>query len=129
MARIGYRIEGIRYTPRQLYRPECLRKFDDVICRHVNARVPVPVSRPTRLRCYIERCWWCGVMLEPQPGSDAQCVNCMGIILVLLCCSALLTPISRLAIGHPYEWRRFGNSLQELKELAAVIAFAISIKI
>jgi hypothetical protein len=34
---MGYRIEGTRYTPQHLYRPECLRRlqFDDVICRYM----------------------------------------------------------------------------------------------
>jgi FkbM family methyltransferase len=81
--RIGYRIEGTRYTPRHLYRPECLRtlQFDDVICRHmfehgqtcefIQVGAYDGVSTDP-LRRYIERCGWRGVMLEPQPGPAAQ---------------------------------------------------------
>jgi FkbM family methyltransferase len=80
---LGYHIEGTRYTPRHLYRPECLRtlRFDDVICRYMFERGQVcnfiqvgaydGVSTDP-LRCYIERCGWRGVMLEPQPGPAAQ---------------------------------------------------------
>lgn len=83
LARFGYRVEGTRYTPRHLYRPECLRslQFDDVICRYMFEHGPAcnfiqvgaydgvstdPLNR------YIARCGWRGVMLEPQPGPAAQ---------------------------------------------------------
>lgn len=83
VGRLGYRIEGTRYTPRHLYRPECLRnlQFDDVICRFMFERGPAcnfiqigaydgistdPLNR------YITRCGWRGVMLEPQPGPAAE---------------------------------------------------------
>jgi FkbM family methyltransferase len=79
----GYRVEGTRYTPRHLFRPECVRplQFDDVICRymfeHGQACTFIQVGAydglaADPLRRYIERCGWCGVMLEPQPGPAAQ---------------------------------------------------------
>jgi FkbM family methyltransferase len=80
---MGYHVEGTRYTPRHLYRPECLRslQFDDVICRHMFEHGEVcnfiqvgaydGISTDP-LRPYIERCGWRGVMLEPQPGPAAQ---------------------------------------------------------
>lgn len=83
IGRLGYRIEGTRYTPRQLYRPECLRtlQFHDVICRHmfecgqdcnfIQVGAYDGVSTDP-LRRYIERCGWRGVMVEPQPGPAAQ---------------------------------------------------------
>lgn len=83
LGRIGYRIEGTRYTPRHLYRTECLRTlmFDDVICRHMfehgQACTFIQVGAydgvsTDPLRRYIERCGWRGVLLEPQPGPAAQ---------------------------------------------------------
>jgi len=81
--RLGYRIEGTRYTPHHLYRQECLRdlQFDDVICRYmfehraacnfiqVGAYDGVSTDPLNR---YIARCGWRGVMLEPQSGPAAQ---------------------------------------------------------
>jgi FkbM family methyltransferase len=75
---VGYRIEGIRYTPRQFYNPAVARTltFDDVVCRHMFEVGPgltfVQVGAydgvsGDPLRKYIERCGWRGVMLEPQP--------------------------------------------------------------
>jgi FkbM family methyltransferase len=83
LGRAGYHVEGTRYTPRHLYRPECLRtlQFDDVICRymfeHGQACTFIQVGAydglsTDPLRRYIERCGWRGVMLEPQPGPAAQ---------------------------------------------------------
>jgi FkbM family methyltransferase len=83
LGRIGYRIEGTRYTPRHLYRSECLRTSisDNVICRHmfehgqacnfiqVGAYDGVSTDPLGR---YVERCGWKGVTLEPQPGPAAQ---------------------------------------------------------
>src|SRR5215813_1357267 len=42
LANLGYRIEGIRYTPRQLLESGKLRKleFDDVICRLIFEKSP-----------------------------------------------------------------------------------------
>jgi FkbM family methyltransferase len=78
LAKAGYRIEGIRYTPRQLYDPTVARTlmFDDVVCRHMFEVGPdltfVQIGAydgvsADPLRRYIERCGWGGVMLEPQP--------------------------------------------------------------
>ncbi len=86
LERLGYRVEGIRDTPRHLFRPDCLRtlQFDDVICRHMFEHGEVcnfiqigafdGVSTDP-LRRYIERCGWRGVMLEPQPGPAARLRN------------------------------------------------------
>jgi FkbM family methyltransferase len=83
LGRVGYRIEGTRYTPRHLYRPEYLRslQFDDVICRYMFEHGQVcnfiqvgaydGVSTDP-LHRYIARCGWRGVMLEPQPGPAAK---------------------------------------------------------
>jgi FkbM family methyltransferase len=79
----GYRIEGIRYTPRQFYDPAVARTlmFDDVVCRHMFEVGPeltfVQVGAydgvsGDPLRKYIERCGWSGVMLEPQPQPANQ---------------------------------------------------------
>jgi FkbM family methyltransferase len=83
LERLGYRIEGIRYTPRPFLRPERLRRlqFDDVVCRrifeHGGDFVFVQVGAfdglaADPLRKYIQRCGWRGVMLEPQPGPAAR---------------------------------------------------------
>jgi FkbM family methyltransferase len=83
LSRFNYRVEGTRYTPRHLFRPECVRtlQFDDVICRYMFEHGQVctfiqvgaydGVSTDP-LRPYIERCGWRGVMVEPQPGPAAQ---------------------------------------------------------
>ncbi len=83
VARLGYRVEGIRYTPRHLFDPQALRslEFDDVVCRHmyengddcifVQVRAYDGVSTDP-LRKYIARSGWRGVMLEPQPGPADQ---------------------------------------------------------
>jgi FkbM family methyltransferase len=79
----GYRIEGIRYTPRQFYDPAVARTlmFDDVVCRHMFEVGPeltfVQIGAydgvsTDPLRKYIERCGWSGVMLEPQPRPANQ---------------------------------------------------------
>jgi hypothetical protein len=69
LGRIGYHVEGTRYTPRHLYRPECIRtlQFHDVICRHMFEHGQVcdfiqvgaydGVSTDP-LHRYIERCGW-----------------------------------------------------------------------
>src|ERR1700677_3287835 len=75
---LGYNVEGVRYTPRQLLEPALVRtvEFDDVICRHMFAHgegcVFIQVGAydglsTDPLRKYIARCPWSGVMLEPQP--------------------------------------------------------------
>jgi FkbM family methyltransferase len=82
-SRLGYRVEGIRYTPAQYLDQTVARTltFDDVICRRMYETGPElsflqvgaydGVSTDP-LRKYIERCGWRGVMLEPQPGPAAR---------------------------------------------------------
>jgi FkbM family methyltransferase len=78
--RLGYHLEGVRFTPRQLLRRELLRplEFDDVVCRymfeHGEACAFIQIGAfdglaNDPLRKYIERCGWQGVMLEPQPDA------------------------------------------------------------
>jgi FkbM family methyltransferase len=75
---LGYDVQGVRYTPRQLLDPSSLRvvEFDDIVCRHmfehgencVFMQVGAYDGLSTDpLRKYIARCGWRGVMLEPQP--------------------------------------------------------------
>jgi len=77
--RLGYHIEGIRYTPKQFLDPAVLRplEFDDIICRHMfdtkEALTFVQIGAydgvsTDPLRKYIERCRWEGILVEPQPG-------------------------------------------------------------
>lgn len=81
--RLGYNIEGVRYTPRQLLEPQLLRalEFDDVVCRrmHEHGRdlgfIQVGAYDGVStdpLRKYVAECGWRGVMLEPQPGPAAR---------------------------------------------------------
>jgi FkbM family methyltransferase len=81
--RLGYRVEGIRYTPRHLLQPEYLRslQFDDAVCRYMfeNGETLTFIQigaydgvSTDPLRRYIERCGWRGVMLEPQPQPARQ---------------------------------------------------------
>ena len=83
LRRLGYNIEGVRYTPRQLLEPERLRalEFDDVVCRHMfeHRRECVFIQvgaydgvSTDPLRRYIGPCGWRGVMLEPQPRPAAR---------------------------------------------------------
>jgi FkbM family methyltransferase len=77
LAAFGYRVQGTRYTPRQLLEPDNLRaiEFDDVVCRRmfevgatlsfVQVGVYDGVTQDP-LRKYIEKCAWRGVMVEPQ---------------------------------------------------------------
>lgn len=83
LARLGYRIEGIRFTPRHLFDAQAVRhlEFDDVVCRHVfehganctflQIGAYDGISTDP-LRKFIERFGWRGVMLEPQPGPARQ---------------------------------------------------------
>ena len=82
-AALGYRIEGIRYTPRQFLDPALMRPLtlDDVICRRMFEAGPaltfVQVGAydgvsTDPLRKYVDACGWTGVMLEPQPGPAAR---------------------------------------------------------
>jgi FkbM family methyltransferase len=78
LGRFNYHVEGTRYTPRHLFRPECVRtlQFHDVICRYMFEHGQIctfiqvgaydGVSTDP-LRRYIQRSGWRGVMVEPQP--------------------------------------------------------------
>ncbi|MEJ0065403.1 MAG: FkbM family methyltransferase [Caulobacteraceae bacterium] len=80
---LGYNVEGIHYTPRQLLEPGRLRalEFDDIVCRHMHERgrelsfVQIGAYDGVStdpLRKYITACGWSGVMLEPQPRPVAR---------------------------------------------------------
>jgi len=73
----GYRIQGTRYCPRQLFDPSCLRRveFDDVICRRMfecgSELSFIQIGgfdgvTWDPLRKYIDKCQWRGVVVEPQ---------------------------------------------------------------
>ncbi|MEJ8572830.1 FkbM family methyltransferase [Microbaculum marinum] len=83
LSALGYRVEGIRYTPRQLLDPNRRRelRFDDVICRHMFEHgqecIFIQVGAydgisTDPLYKYVGRCGWRGVLLEPQPRSAAS---------------------------------------------------------
>jgi FkbM family methyltransferase len=83
LRRVGYSVEGIRHTPRQLLDPACVRRleFDDVVCRHMHehgrALSFVQVGgydgvSTDPLHRYIAACGWSGIMLEPQPRPAAR---------------------------------------------------------
>jgi FkbM family methyltransferase len=83
LRRLGYNVEGVRYTPKQLLQPELLRplEFDDIICRHmfehgrdctfIQVGAYDGVSTDP-LHRYIAACGWRGVMLEPQPHPASR---------------------------------------------------------
>jgi FkbM family methyltransferase len=77
LAAFGYRVQGTRYTPRQLLDAKNLRaiEFDDIVCRRIFEVGPrlsfVQIGAydgitQDPLRKYIEKCGWRGVMVEPQ---------------------------------------------------------------
>lgn len=77
LAKLGYRVQGTRYTPRQFLEPSCLRaiEFDDVVCRRMIEFGPnftfIQVGvfdgiTGDPLRKYIDKCGWRGVLVEPQ---------------------------------------------------------------
>jgi FkbM family methyltransferase len=80
---LGYRIEGIRYCPRQLLESKHVRaiEFDDVVCRQmfrfgreltfIQVGAYDGVTRDP-LHHYIETYDWQGVLLEPQPRPADQ---------------------------------------------------------
>jgi FkbM family methyltransferase len=83
LRRLGYNVEGVRYTPRHLLEPELLRalEFDDVVCRHMHEQgrdcgfIQVGAYDGVStdpLHKYIAGCGWSGVMLEPQPRPAAR---------------------------------------------------------
>ena len=83
LAKLGYRVQGTRYCPRQLLEPALLRRleFDDVVCRRMFEVGPqltfVQVGAfdgvtGDPLRKYIEKCGWRGVVVEPQAQAVDQ---------------------------------------------------------
>jgi len=80
---LGYRVQGIRYSPRQLLQPGCLRviEFDDLVCRRMFESGPeltfIQVGAfdgitGDPLRKYIDKCGWRGVLVEPQARAASQ---------------------------------------------------------
>jgi FkbM family methyltransferase len=83
LAKLGYRVQGTRYCPRQLLERDHLRliELDDVICRRmlefgqefvfiqIGAFDGITVDP---LHKYIARFGWRGVLIEPQPRPAAQ---------------------------------------------------------
>src|SRR5438270_8534226 len=80
LAKLGYRVQGIRYYPRQLLEPAALRsiEFDDVVCRRMfefgSELIFIQVGgfdgvTKDPLRKYINRCGWRGIIVEPQSGA------------------------------------------------------------
>ena len=83
LAALGYRIQGIRYCPRQLLQPDGLRviEFDDLVCRRMIESGPeltfIQVGAfdgitGDPLRKYIDKCGWRGVLVEPQERAASQ---------------------------------------------------------
>jgi FkbM family methyltransferase len=83
LAKLGYRVQGTRYCPRQLLEPGALRlvEFDDVVCRRMfefgSELTFIQVGAfdgvtKDPLRKYISRCGWRGIVIEPQPGAAKQ---------------------------------------------------------
>ena len=80
---LGYRVQGIRYCPRQLLEPTCCRaiEFDDIVCRRMFECGPEltfiqvgafdGITRDP-LRKYIDKCGWSGVLVEPQARAANQ---------------------------------------------------------
>lgn len=77
LAKLGYHVQGTRYCARHLLDPTCLRvlEFDDVVCRRMFEIGPslnfiqigaFDGATGDPLRRYIEKCGWCGILIEPQ---------------------------------------------------------------
>lgn len=82
-AKLGYRIQGIRYCPRHLLDPRYVRtiEFNDVICRRMFEFGPeltfIQVgafdgTTKDPLRKYIKTCGWRGILVEPQPRACSE---------------------------------------------------------
>jgi FkbM family methyltransferase len=83
LARLGYRVQGTRYCPRQLLETGTLRaiEFDDVVCRRMFESGPEFIfiqvgafdgTTKDPLRKYIDKCHWTGVVVEPQARAANQ---------------------------------------------------------
>lgn len=81
--KLGYRVQGTRYCPRQLLDPSYLRaiEFDDVVCRHMfksgSELTFIQVGAfdgiiQDPLKKYIDKCGWRGVLVEPQASAARQ---------------------------------------------------------
>src|SRR5258708_30718423 len=81
--RLGYRIQGTRYSPRHLFAPACLRslELDDVVCRRMfeaGAALSFIPGRavdgitPDPLPKYIQPNGGRRVLVEPPPESAPQ---------------------------------------------------------
>jgi FkbM family methyltransferase len=86
LARLGYRISGTRYIPRQLLQNENLRilDFDDLVCRRICESGPeltfIQVGAfdgllQDPLRKYIGKYPWRGIMIEPQARAAERLRN------------------------------------------------------
>jgi FkbM family methyltransferase len=83
LAKLGYRVQGTRYYPRQLLDPSALRsiEFDDVVCRRmfefgselsfIQVGAFDGVTKDP-LRKFITKCQWRGIVIEPQPRAAEQ---------------------------------------------------------
>lgn len=80
LGRLGYRIQGTRYIPKQLLEPSCLRVLDlaDIISRRMvdrgQALTFIQIGAfdgitADPLHRYIGRYGWRGIMVEPQPRA------------------------------------------------------------
>lgn len=83
LSKLGYRVQGTRYCPRQLLEPTSLRaiEFDDVVCRRMfelgRELTFIQIGAfdgvtGDPLRKYIDKCGWRGVVVEPQPRAVSQ---------------------------------------------------------
>ena len=80
LAKLGYRVQGIRYCPRQLLEAKNLRvvEFDDIVCRRmfeagsqftfIQVGAFDGVTKDP-LQKYISRFGWRGVLVEPQADA------------------------------------------------------------
>jgi FkbM family methyltransferase len=83
LAKLGYRVQGTRFCPRQFLEAASLRalEFDDLVCRRIFEYGPefrfIQVGAfdgitKDPLRKYINKCGWRGVVVEPQAQAANQ---------------------------------------------------------
>jgi len=82
--RLGYRVQGVRMTARQLIEPSLKISLDDAVCRLMFERsqglsfVQIGAFDGVSfdpIHKYIGPCGWTGVMIEPQPRGAASLRN------------------------------------------------------